>query len=498
MNRYAITTTVTALFILLLGLVFVTACSDEDLVTPILLPEPEPLAVSPDSLMSMWQTALTTMDSTMYEAMYDPEFRFRFGVGDVSDFGLMTDFMTREETVQAGWGMFSGENFTNWEGEVAHSVARITFPQMTQETPWSVVSEVGGDPMHRARFSIQMHVERGHGIITIMAAGSYEFYAMAQDTILSNGNSGEYYRMIAMETVNHGKTPGLINTWGGVNLTYMTNEAPVAVLQISDLGGSPLPVMQCDATGSHDQDSGLAVTAYRWQFESGGEWTPWTNDPVTVHGYTSAGDFTITVEVRDRWGAVSTAAEQVQAQWGQLPFPGTPDQVMQNFQTAYETRNIGAYQEILHRDFLMILQDQTITEFPDVGTTLDVSEEIRIHQRMFSGLAVTDPEGDLVPGVKAIYFSTFRALDSWVMSPSEDIIPNAEWAPFEVDIMFDRGQTFSTMKVEGTVKFYVTSRDSLHEGNIKQYYQMAGMVDLTGAFKASEVVSWGSVKALFR
>jgi hypothetical protein len=167
----------------------------------------------------------------------------------------------------------------------------------------------------------------------------------------------------------------------------------------------------------------------------------------------------------------------------ELPWPGSPDVLMQNFQTIYETRDYDEYRKIMHPDFLTILQDATIDDFPDVGTTLDVNEELRIHERMFSGDAVTDPDGELVPGVLGISFSTFRALDTWVMSPNDDIIPNAEWAPFEVDFLFDRGTGFSTLKVEGTIKFYVTGRDSMDEGTMKKYYQMIGQVDLTNQGK---------------
>jgi len=162
-----------------------------------------------------------------------------------------------------------------------------------------------------------------------------------------------------------------------------------------------------------------------------------------------------------------------------LPFPGSPDQLMANFQTIYETRDYDQYRKIMNPDFLTILQQATTDEFPDVGTTLDVNEELRIHERMFSGDAVTDPNGDLVPGVVSISFSKFRALDAWATSPSDDIIPNAEWAPWEVEFLFDRGQNFSTLKVDGTIKFYVTGRDSLFEGSIRKYYQMIGQVDLT-------------------
>lgn len=171
---------------------------------------------------------------------------------------------------------------------------------------------------------------------------------------------------------------------------------------------------------------------------------------------------------------------------------------MRNFQAVYETRYFPGFLDLLHPDFLTILQESTTQEFPDVGTTLDVNEELRIHQRMFSGEAVTDPNGNFIPGVETLSFSRFRALDTWTMSPPDDIIPNAEWAPYEVDILLDRGQMFSTLKVQGTIKFYVTSRDSMHNGSMKKYYQMVGQVDLTNLGKAVEGFPWGSVKALWR
>ncbi len=178
--------------------------------------------------------------------------------------------------------------------------------------------------------------------------------------------------------------------------------------------------------------------------------------------------------------------------------PETPDALMANFQAAYENMSYDGLRELLHPDFMMVLQQGTIDEFPDLGTTLDLNEELRIHDRMFSGLNVEDPEGNFVPGVKNIVFSSFRRLDTWLISPPDDIFPKTEWAPFEVDILFDRGQEFSTLKVEGIVKIYVKSRELVYKGKTHRYYQMNGQVDLTGYGKKSEVASWGSTKALFR
>ena len=332
----------------------------------------------------------------------------------------------------------------------------------------------------------------------LAATGSFDFVAMSSDTVDGDGAATQYYRLISMAAVDPAKVLSEVNTWGGVHLTYLTNEGPEAALQVTDIGGTPLPLYRCDASGSRDTDSGLHPEPYQWQFETGGGWTEWSADPVTLHGYPAIGEKTITVRVRDRWGARATASQDVNVVGPELPFPDSADKLMNNFQTIYEIRYSHGYRELMHPDFLTILQQATTEEFPDVGTTLDFDQERRIHDRMFSGDALTDPNGDFIPGVAGIWFSRFRALDTWVVSPADDLFPNTEWAPFEVEFMFDRGQSFSTLKVNGTIKFYVTSRDSVHEGATKKFYQMVGQVDLTNLGKAVEGTSWGSVKALFR
>ena len=484
MSRYPIILLLVASLIILGSLFLIAGCSDNDPLTPVHLPEDGYLAVSPDSLMALWQTALTTMDSTMYRDIYEPDFRFHFSASDTSEFQLLTEYMTRDETVQTGWNMFSGQDVTNWKGTVVPGVVRIYFPVMTQETSWAIAGEGSAYPGARhARFAIQMYVERSYGITTIFAVGSYDFYAVPRDTIIEDGTISEYFRLLGMVAVNPGEKTGVISTWGGVHMTYMTNEAPDAVLEVTDIGGSPLPVFQCDASGSSDADSGLHTESYSWRFKSEGVWTgwtEWTEEPTISHAPSVPGDHTISVQVRDRWGLTNASEyDVIVIPVLSLPFPGSRDQLMANFQTIYETRDFDEYRTIMHPDFLTILQENTTEEFPDVGTTLDVNEELRIHERMFSGEDVTDPQGDLVPGVLNISFDTFRALGAWTMSPANDIIPNAEWAPFDIVFLFDRGQSYTTLMVVGTIKFYVTSRDSLHQGETKQYYQMIGQVDLT-------------------
>ena len=182
------------------------------------------------------------------------------------------------------------------------------------------------------------------------------------------------------------------------------------------------------------------------------------------------------------------------------PEPATPEQLMQNFASAYETMDVASLMAMLHPDHETILQQSTILNFPDVGSTLDVAEERRIHERMFSGHSVTDPDGVLVPAITAIEFQVFARQGAWEMSPDTDPIPNTASAQYDVMVQIDRGQTFSQLKTIGSIRFYVAPRDTVIGGVTRTWYQLRGQRDLTQDQKAAseQYVAWGSVKALFR
>ncbi|MBK8167986.1 MAG: hypothetical protein IPK64_18735 [bacterium] len=186
-------------------------------------------------------------------------------------------------------------------------------------------------------------------------------------------------------------------------------------------------------------------------------------------------------------------------------FPDTPDKLMANFQLIYEEMHVGEFMKMLHPHYVMFLQQSTYNEFPDLGTTLDLDEERRIAERMFSGLDVTDPNGALVPGVDAILFQTLQRQGAWTGSPANDPIPDAEFALYDTVILVDRGAGYTLLKVQGALKFYVAAHDSLVGGVTTPYYRLRGLVDLTNdtgrgvvADKATESIAWGAVKALFR
>ncbi|MCB1184126.1 hypothetical protein KDM41_11885 [bacterium] len=178
-----------------------------------------------------------------------------------------------------------------------------------------------------------------------------------------------------------------------------------------------------------------------------------------------------------------------------LPHPASATQLMENYRSVYEMMDFDDYLRLLHPDFEMFLQAETTQEFPDVGTSLDLAEETDIAAKMFSGHAVTNSSGQLVPGISSINFELFEQRGAWTTTLPGDLIEGVLAASFEVRFLFDRGSD-STLRVDGLLRFYVTSRDTVICGTSMPYHELVGIQDQTG-FKGVEVTNFGSIKALF-
>jgi len=385
------------LSLFVLGIIlFVAACSDEDPVVPPPPPPGDPSPVSPDSLMSLFRLAMVDRDAELYESLLHPEFRMFLGPEEVSDFVLVdgTDHLKREEAVRAAESMFAGLDVTNWTGRLEPGVTQIIVHEWIKTSEWAFGKD-GPEEIPNTLVSLwtlRMFVERGSGHLTLSAAGDYQFQVAKVDT-------GETYLLKRIMSVADTKAD---NTTGfaGIHLHYLTNEPPTATFEVTETPGVPWPTYRFDAGASRDDDGGLASYPFRWRLGEGTEWTDWWWHPVD-HVFESEEVQVVTLEVRDRWGAMTQATKSVSPVKTWLPFPDTPDQLMANFQGAYELMDIAELRRIIHPDFQMILQQETVDQFPGIGSTIDAVEELRIGERMFSGEDLADPDtGALIPGIE--------------------------------------------------------------------------------------------------
>lgn len=178
--------------------------------------------------------------------------------------------------------------------------------------------------------------------------------------------------------------------------------------------------------------------------------------------------------------------------------PQTPEDLVAQLMTGYEARDKSDYLALLDPDFQFILRPETTARYPELGPSLDFDEEERIHNRMFSGESVVDPLGDLHPAVQTIVFNTFEAVDSWADTDDPLLFPDARWALFDVELLFDRGQVYSALQATGQVKIYVREITRAEGNEEITYFNLAGMVDLTRSDKGVEATPWGLIKALYR
>ena len=172
----------------------------------------------------------------------------------------------------------------------------------------------------------------------------------------------------------------------------------------------------------------------------------------------------------------------------------SPDQLMANFQLAYEDMNIEFLRDVLHEDLKLLLQSDTVAAYDLPRDFFSYEEELSIHTNIFSGNPIYLPDG-AVPGISSITFRTFERQDEWAAAPPTDPnFPNAFHATYNVTIEVTRPGG-NTIVVSGLIRFYVVDVD---EGEA-ELYRLIGQVDLTTArSQDQDTLTWGALHALYR
>jgi len=101
---------------------------------------------------------------------------------------------------------------------------------------------------------------------------------------------------------------GLENTLAKT-INVVANQTPVATFTINPATGNTNTSFALDATGSTDPEDGATGLQYRWDKGDGNEFSIWTTTKTTTAKYTTAGTKTITLEVKDKDGAVGTISK---------------------------------------------------------------------------------------------------------------------------------------------------------------------------------------------
>lgn len=186
--------------------------------------------------------------------------------------------------------------------------------------------------------------------------------------------------------------------------------------------------------------------------------------------------------------------------------PATPDLLVQDFQTIYESMSASRYARLLDPAFVMPLQARTAADYPDLGPAIELAEALRIHQRLFLQQEVTDPDQQPVRAVQTIAFPAFMKQGEWTAAAPGSAYPGTVNALYEIIMVVDRGSAPSTLKVQGALQFHVVQRDTVVNGASAAYCRLQAITDLTydtklaagEAGKATETVSLGRLWGLWR
>ncbi len=466
------------------------------------LPEPESepavYATTLDTLASLYVWTLETMNREVLAQLLAPEFEFQFQPADRLELLLPTGYLNRTEELIVMGNIFTREPVTNWRGATGAAVTSLTISVFDPQGVWEPAPY---PPDHyRRQFRITLDVVRPESHI-LTAEGLIELRAKEVVGERPDGTPSEHWLLTGLLdfTEPHPAGSNLQTasenfSLGWIKNSYFTNDPPTADFTVTTLEESESS-FQFDASPCSDPDGGLNDRPYRWQFETDGTWTLWSSDSIQEHIYFTSGEKTVTLVVSDRWDFTDTTSQTVTAQFT-IPFPDSEDQLMMNFKQAHTARNYEMYEQALHQNFKFVFLPSDVENLGLPCNYFPRTADLAAMANLLSGEPIQNSQGVQVSAVTQISFQVLDPVSAWEESGNPDF-PASRKRLYNVHLALSR-LADTTIIIQGQQEFYAASRDSLHEGTERPYWELVGQVELTSRSpRATEQASWGSTKYLY-
>lgn len=160
------------------------------------------------------------------------------------------------------------------------------------------------------------------------------------------------------------------------------------------------------------------------------------------------------------------------------PVAVTPDQLMENFATAYAARDLEGYGSLLHEDFVFSFQPCDIAKLGLSKDHFNREDELASARNLFSGKPLVKSDGRVVPAVTMIRFLDFSRLEDWVPA-DEAAKPGSLKAVYHILAQLDR-EDGSVLTIRGRSVFFTLAelREGENDGP-RAVHQLVGWVDLS-------------------
>jgi len=160
-------------------------------------------------------------------------------------------------------------------------------------------------------------------------------------------------------------------------------------------------------------------------------------------------------------------------------FAETPEDLMNNFVTAYTTRDAEGYANLLHEDFIFSFQACDVQKLGLSKDHYTRDDEVQTTRNMFSGKEYHKSSGQVVPAITEIRFEQWDQVGPW-QAAEESAPSGAQRVNVECLVIMER-EGATTITVQGQSTFYALPvLLEVKKGVSRMGFELLGWVDLTG------------------
>lgn len=274
---------------------------------------PDPGVNSCDDVIAQFESSLRANDAEALIALFDTDtgyFSFRFRSEDVDGLSLPTSYLNTGEMTQVWRNLFSGEEILNHAGVLTPALTRLEFTPFERTTLWhrpdcgdaSWFDMVNGVQHAYYRVKFSLHQENPSSVLVADVLLDFKVRPPCTDDSFCEGL--DTYALSGINSDIWAENEDGHFSFGELVNMYYSNEAPDIDLTVVI---NPENSLEVWTNSCNSQDAGIQVTdgQTRWRFLPDGQWTDWSNNCQAEYEYSSYGEKTVSVEVRDHWGLSS-------------------------------------------------------------------------------------------------------------------------------------------------------------------------------------------------
>jgi len=208
------------LIALVLTMMILGSCSDDDSVAPPTPPAVDPVFTSPEQLLQAFLNTYENQDFALMQSLLHPDYVTILQVGTQQEFPSLGATLDLTKETRIAGHTFSGEAVVDPDGNFVSAISSIAFDVLEQQGPWVDSGPNGAVANSQSALFDVIVTFDSQNADSATIQGAIKFFAVGRDTVI-DGVARTAWKMIGQQNLTDSGAKAVERVeWGKIKAIY--------------------------------------------------------------------------------------------------------------------------------------------------------------------------------------------------------------------------------------------------------------------------------------